>query len=71
MSLLKAHSQVDATIHAVLRHRFQNHGVEPAPLRRRCRWSIALDPAHGRLSPSTHRHDQYPSRVLLISAGLD
>jgi hypothetical protein len=46
MSLMKAHSQVDATIHAVLCHRFQTHGAEPA-LRRRCRWWIALDAAHG------------------------
>src|SRR5215470_3604121 len=39
--------KVDGTIHAVLRHRFNNHGAEPAPLRRRHGRPLVLRPAHG------------------------
>jgi hypothetical protein len=49
--------KVDATVDALLGHRFHNHGTEPAPLRRRHGQTIALGPAHGEgvpLDPPAH-----------------
>src|SRR5262249_45625274 len=39
--------KVDLAVHAVLRHRFDNYGAEPTPLRRRHGRPIALGPADG------------------------
>src|SRR6266849_7662716 len=39
--------KVDRAIQAALRHRFHNYRAEPAPLRWRYRWAIALGRAHG------------------------